>query len=75
MWLWFFPDLMKTTILSEQPLFTNAGLDSCFYGISQNTGKNHMQSVQQTTAVYIKVFITEQNHVRVLMEWGIMLLI
>lgn len=74
-WLWFFSDLMITTILSKQPLFTNAGLDSCFYGMSQNTRNNHMQSVHQTTAVYIKVFTTEQNHVRVLMEWGIMLLI
>lgn len=75
MWLWFFSDLMKTTILSKQPLFTNAGLDSCFYGMSQNPRKNHMQRVHQTTAVYIKVFTTEQNHVRVLMDWAIMLLI
>lgn len=46
-----------------------------FMGCHKTPEKNHMQSVHQTTAVYIKVFTTEQNHVRVLMEWGIMLLI
>lgn len=60
-WLWFISDLTKTTLLTQQPLFANGGLDSPL--MARHKPQKEPQVAPNHSSRHQKVFTTEQKRV------------